>query len=125
MTNEAFKKLIEERGRKLIAKCEPFTHPRDKDGNRIAGWFIGTADEVEGEQVFFVAPNVAGMGRLTNHSIDRNGEVNASVLVKGVPAEWNGKTRNVDLAEYHEFIVLEDWDKDYIKKAGVGKPEHA
>ena len=97
--------------RKHIAKTENWKYPKDKEGNRVAGWFIDPKDGV-----FFITPNVRGMGRLTLHTIDNNGEVNASVLVRGVG--YDGKD-----AEYHEFVILDDWDSSYHKDAGKVMPD--
>ena len=120
MTNEEYRKLLVSKGRKVIAKIEPFTFPKDEQGNHLAGWFIAQVEN-EGEEVYFVAPNVRGVGRLTNHTIEPSGEVNASVLIKGVGYE-DDENGNPKDAEYHEFVVLDGWDDHYRKDSGKGSP---
>lgn len=94
--------------RQHIVKTKKWTFPRDDQDNRIAGWFIDDA-------VYFVTPNVRGMGSLTLHTISPNGEVNPSVLVRGIGYDDQD-------AEYHEFVVLDGWDSRYEKRAGEELP---
>ncbi len=95
--------------RKHLPKIKEFTNPI------TGGWYIGKGDqhipELKGDMVYIIVPNIQGAGRLTNHSIERDGEVNASVLQKGV----NKKGEDV---EYHEFVILDDWDNKMSKEAG-------
>jgi hypothetical protein len=79
------------------------------------GWFVADCvtqrGEKLGKRVMFKCPKCKQFGCLTLHSIDRNGEVNASLL-HHYPID--GK----ETCGYHEFIVLDGWPRDYIKKAG-------
>lgn len=60
----------------------------------------------EGE-VYMHCVGVWGLSALTNHSIESNGEVNASVL----STDGTG-------AEYHEFVILDGWNPSMYKIAG-------
>ncbi len=66
-----------------------------------AGWFL--INEKDGHIPAFHC-KCGENGELRNHSIESNGEINASVLCP----------KN----DYHEFCILDDWDKCYRKKAG-------
>lgn len=91
--------------RKHLPKVEPWTYPE------TGGWFLDTEIDKEGntlgEVVMILVPTVHGYGNIANHSVDRNGEVNASVLLRGAKD-------GVD-AEYHEWVVLDGWDPGTFK----------
>lgn len=89
--------------RKTIPRIQPYEFP-DTDG-----WFLANAEG--GIMVLFRAAGIQGYGKLTAHSIDANGEVDASVLIRGTDESGNP-------AEYHEFVTLEDWDRRMTKRAG-------
>lgn len=89
--------------RKHIPRINPYSFP-DTDG-----WFLANAEG--GLVVLFRAVGIKGYGKLTPHSIDANGEVNASVLIRGVNDAG-------EPSEYHEFVTLDDWDNRMTKKAG-------
>lgn len=73
------------------------------------GWCIFNENRM-GDEIYLTVPGCHGMGNLKNHSIDRNGVVDPSVLVGG---SYAGKEES-----YHAFIVLDNWPKDAIKPAG-------
>lgn len=70
-------------------------------GENILGWFLVNTNE--GKKVIFQCPSGHRAG-LELHSIDRNGEVNASVLCYE--------------NDYHEMVILDDWDNNFYKVAG-------
>ncbi len=72
--------------RKLINKIKAV------DFKNLPGWYMGTENAPT-----FRCPECKGSGDLTAHTIDDNGEVNASVLCH--------------CGKYHEFITLKDWKK--------------
>lgn len=95
--------------RKHLPKIEKWTMPE------TGGWFIddtnGKGVDMKGDEVYIQCFPIQGYGRLTLHSIEPNGEVNASV--RNVGADKNGNT-----VEYHEFVVLDNWSPAHSKKAG-------
>lgn len=66
-----------------------------------SSWFIFE------NQVYMHCEGVYGFSGLGNHSIDKNGEVNVSVL-----------SRDGIGGYYHEYVKLLDWDQNYYKEAG-------
>lgn len=102
--------------RKHIPKIEYGSFPPG------AGW--GLADHYDpithqksGYEPQWLCPVCRHWYRLTLHSIEKNGEVNASVLCPG--KRWNGPEKDELLpCNYHEFVIFDDWDPRYYKVAG-------
>lgn len=90
--------------REHFPKLDNPTGARDEKG-----WCIHREDGIE--KVFLSCPGIRGMSRITHHSIEPNGEVNASVLCT---QPWGDEGMN----EYHAFVVLDNWDTAYRKNAG-------
>lgn len=101
--------------RKLIKRApEDNVHLNDDDRTV---WSNGRPENdscwlIHEGKVYMHCAGVYGYSLLTNHSIDQNGEVNASVLC----TDGTGN-------EYHEFVILEDWPKDIHKVAGEEEPQ--
>ena len=66
------------------------------------------------KEIEFFCPNCRHWAGLRLHSIDQNGEVNASVACAG--KKKLGEERVP--CDYHEFVILDDWPHDWSKKAG-------
>lgn len=90
--------------RTVLPKIETWTFPDS------GGWCLIRDQAVGADRVYVLAPKasgVSGYGRISLHSIDSSGEVNASLLMR----DGNGH-------EFHEFVVLEGWDPSTYKLAG-------
>lgn len=84
-----------------------------------AGWWIECLDD-EGGMVMWKCPTCHRVGALAGHSVDANGEVNASVACNGRRSTWSpldGKTIRSP-CDFHEWIVLDDWPDGVTKTAG-------
>jgi hypothetical protein len=89
--------IREEDGHRYIARA----HPEDP-----SSWVIFD------DRVYMHCEGVYGYALLTLHTIDSNGEVNASVLC----TDGTG-------GEYHEWVILDDWPSKMHKRAGQDTPE--
>jgi hypothetical protein len=81
----------------------------DKKGE--AFWYFDDCNYPDAngrKEVVFRCPNGHGAA-CTNHSIEPNGEINASVLC------WEN--------DYHEWCILDGWPSDMRKRAGEHFPE--
>jgi hypothetical protein len=92
--------------RKIIAKSQPRTFLVNNKGERIACWFI------ENDEVYIIPDSVRGWGSLRNHSINEYGQVDPSVLIKGMSSNNDDNE-----AEYHEYVILDDWNPNCYKIA--------
>lgn len=70
----------------------------------LAGWWTNCELPSGNIEILFRCANNRNAG-IANHSIDSNGEVNASVLCHCG-------------CGYHEFVVLDNWPKKWSKAAG-------
>ena len=53
---------------------------------------------------------------MTNHSVDHDGTVNASVACNG--RKWLGEDNGREPCDYHEWVILDHWPSNWSKRAG-------
>jgi hypothetical protein len=89
--------------------------PKSELQSDAPGWFIAeyASDNVfrGRRELMFRCPKCLCLGALGLHSVDQNGEVNASVLHQRPSA-------GVETCGWHEWVTLEGWPPSLHKAAG-------
>ena len=83
----------------------PMLTPDHYGKKDVVGWFFEEKGEQKKLMPIFQCPICNERAPLSLHSIDQGGKVMASVLC--------------NCGKFHEFVTLEQWPKNMVKKEGM------